>query len=101
LHPQSENYVGNVNPIGPRACYDEGKRAAETLCADYQRLKRINARIVRIFIPHGPYMRDDDGRVVTNSIYKLLKAKPSLFMAMVNEHAHFVMLMILLRGLSG
>lgn len=76
VHPQSENYVGNVNPIGPRACYDEGKRAAETLCADFQRLGRVDARIVRIFNTYGPYMRGDDGRVVTNFILQALKNKP-------------------------
>jgi UDP-glucuronate decarboxylase len=75
VHPQSENYVGNVNPIGPRACYDEGKRAAETLCADFQRLGRVDARIIRIFNTYGPYMRDDDGRVVTNFILQALKGQ--------------------------
>ncbi len=76
VHPQSENYVGNVNPIGPRACYDEGKRAAETLCADFQRLGRVDARMVRIFNTYGPYMRGDDGRVVTNFILQALKNEP-------------------------
>jgi UDP-glucuronate decarboxylase len=75
VHPQSENYVGNVNPIGPRACYDEGKRAAETLCANFQRLGRVDARIIRIFNTYGPYMRDDDGRVVTNFILQALKGQ--------------------------
>ena len=75
VHPQSENYVGNVNPIGPRACYDEGKRAAETLCADFTRLGRVDARIVRIFNTYGPHMRDDDGRVVTNFILQALKGQ--------------------------
>jgi UDP-glucuronate decarboxylase len=76
VHPQSENYVGNVNPIGPRACYDEGKRAAETLCADFTRLGRVDARLVRIFNTYGPYMRGDDGRVVTNFILQALKNEP-------------------------
>jgi len=75
VHPQSENYVGNVNPIGPRACYDEGKRASETLCADFTKLNRVDARIVRIFNTYGPYMRDDDGRVVTNFILQALNGK--------------------------
>jgi UDP-glucuronate decarboxylase len=75
VHPQSENYIGNVNPIGPRACYDEGKRAAETLCADFTRLGRVDARIVRIFNTYGPYMRGDDGRVVTNFILQALKGE--------------------------
>ena len=76
IHPQSENYLGNVNSIGPRACYDEGKRAAETLCADFMRLGRVDARIVRIFNTYGPYMRGDDGRVVTNFILQALKSEP-------------------------
>ncbi|MBJ7494757.1 MAG: GDP-mannose 4,6-dehydratase, partial [Opitutales bacterium] len=75
IHPQSENYLGNVNSIGPRACYDEGKRAAETLCADFQRLGRVDARIVRIFNTYGPHMRGDDGRVVTNFILQALKGQ--------------------------
>lgn len=73
VHPQQENYVGNVNPIGPRACYDEGKRTAETLCADFTRLGRVDARIVRIFNTYGPHMRSDDGRAVTNFILQALK----------------------------
>ncbi len=75
VHPQSEIYVGNVNPVGPRACYDEGKRAAETLCADFTRLGRVDARIVRIFNTYGPHMRDDDGRVVTNFILQSLEGR--------------------------
>jgi len=75
IHPQSENYLGNVNSIGPRACYDEGKRAAETLCADFTRLGRVDARMVRIFNTYGPHMRGDDGRVVTNFILQALKGQ--------------------------
>ena len=71
-HPQTEGYLGNVNPIGPRACYDEGKRIGETLCADFHRLGRVDARIVRIFNTYGPRMRGDDGRVVTNFICQAL-----------------------------
>src|SRR5262245_50589591 len=67
-HPQREAYRGNVNPIGPRACYDEGKRAAETLFMDYHRMNRINIRIVRIFNTYGPRMHPFDGRVVSNFI---------------------------------
>jgi UDP-glucuronate decarboxylase len=76
VHPQPETYLGNVNAIGPRACYDEGKRAAETLCADFARLGRVDARVVRIFNTYGPLMRCDDGRVVTNFIAQALFDRP-------------------------
>ncbi|MCA9268474.1 MAG: SDR family oxidoreductase [Planctomycetales bacterium] len=68
VHPQTESYRGNVNPIGPRACYDEGKRAAETLFMEYHRANRVNVRIVRIFNTYGPRMHPFDGRVVSNFI---------------------------------
>lgn len=68
VHPQPESYRGNVNPIGPRACYDEGKRAAETLFFDYHRSNRVNIRVVRIFNTYGPRMHPFDGRVVSNFI---------------------------------
>jgi UDP-glucuronate decarboxylase len=71
-HPQRESYRGNVNPIGPRACYDEGKRAAEALFMDYHRSNRINIRIVRIFNTYGPRMHPFDGRVVSNFIRQAL-----------------------------
>ncbi len=67
-HPQRESYRGNVNPIGPRACYDEGKRAAETLFFDYYRSNKVNIRVVRIFNTYGPRMHPFDGRVVSNFI---------------------------------
>jgi UDP-glucuronate decarboxylase len=72
VHPQSEAYRGSVNPIGPRACYDEGKRAAETLFMDYHRMHRLNIRIVRIFNTYGPRMHPYDGRVVSNFIRQAL-----------------------------
>jgi len=72
-HPQKESYWGSVNPIGIRACYDEGKRLAETLCAEYRRQHGVDARIVRIFNTYGPMMRADDGRVVSNFIVQALK----------------------------
>ncbi len=75
VHPQSEDYVGHVNPLGPRACYDEGKRCAETLCADYRRQHGVDARIVRIFNTYGPRMQKDDGRVVSNFIVAALQGK--------------------------
>jgi UDP-glucuronate decarboxylase len=72
MHPQRESYWGNVNPTGPRACYDEGKRAAETLTFDYWRAQRVDVRVARIFNTYGPRMRADDGRVVSNLITQAL-----------------------------
>ncbi|RNC81638.1 MAG: SDR family oxidoreductase [Phycisphaera sp.] len=72
VHPQPESYRGNVNPIGPRACYDEGKRAAETLFFDYHRMNNVNIRVVRIFNTYGPRMHPFDGRVVSNFIRQAL-----------------------------
>lgn len=72
IHPQPESYRGNVNPIGTRACYDEGKRAAETLFFDYHRMNRVNIRVVRIFNTYGPRMHPYDGRVVSNFIRQAL-----------------------------
>jgi UDP-glucuronate decarboxylase len=71
-HPQREDYLGNVSSIGPRACYDEGKRAAETLCFDYRRVHGLDVRVARIFNTYGERMRRDDGRVVTNFITRAL-----------------------------
>jgi len=73
VHPQPEGYVGHVNPIGPRACYDEGKRAAETLFFDYHRANKVNIRVVRIFNTYGPRMHPFDGRVVSNFIRQALE----------------------------
>lgn len=72
VHPQPESYRGSVNPIGPRSCYDEGKRAAETLFMDYHRMNHVNVRIVRIFNTYGPRMHPFDGRVVSNFIRQAL-----------------------------
>ncbi len=74
IHPQPESYRGSVNPIGPRACYDEGKRAAETLFFDYHRKNRVNIRVARIFNTYGPRMHPFDGRVVSNFIRQALNA---------------------------
>jgi UDP-glucuronate decarboxylase len=74
-HPQRETYRGNVNPLGPRACYDEGKRAAESLFMDYHRMNRVNIRIVRIFNTYGPRMHPFDGRVVSNFIRQALQGE--------------------------
>lgn len=76
VHPQPEEYWGNVNPIGPRACYDEGKRAAETLFFDYHRQHNLDIRVVRIFNTYGPRMATGDGRVVSNFIVQALTGKP-------------------------
>lgn len=74
-HPQAESYRGNVNPIGPRACYDEGKRCAETLCFDYHRQHGVEIKVARIFNTYGPAMNPDDGRVVSNFIVQALRGK--------------------------
>jgi len=76
VHPQTEEYWGNVNPIGPRACYDEGKRAAETLFFDYRRQHNLNIKVVRLFNTYGPRMHPQDGRVVSNFIMSALQDKP-------------------------
>lgn len=76
IHPQREEYWGNVNPIGLRSCYDEGKRIAETLMMDYHRQNRVDTRIARIFNTYGPRMLEDDGRVVSNFIVQALRGKP-------------------------
>lgn len=76
VHPQPESYWGNVNPIGPRACYDEGKRGAETLLMDARRMWNVDARIVRIFNTYGPRMAFNDGRVVSNFIAQALQDQP-------------------------
>jgi UDP-glucuronate decarboxylase len=76
LHPQPESYRGSVNPIGPRACYDEGKRCAETLFFDYYRQHKVRIRVVRIFNTYGPRMHPNDGRVVSNFIVQALKDEP-------------------------
>ena len=76
IHPQIESYWGNVNPIGVRSCYDEGKRCAETLMMDYHRQNNVDIRIARIFNTYGPRMALNDGRVVSNFIVQALKNKP-------------------------
>ena len=76
MHPQSEEYWGNVNPIGLRSCYDEGKRIAETLMMDYHRQNHVDTRIARIFNTYGPRMLEDDGRVVSNFIVQALRGEP-------------------------
>jgi UDP-glucuronate decarboxylase len=75
VHPQPESYWGNVNPIGPRSCYDEGKRVAETLMMDYYRQDKVDIRIARIFNTYGPRMAENDGRVVSNFIVQALRGQ--------------------------
>ncbi len=75
-HPQTESYWGNVNPIGPRSCYDEGKRVAETLMVDYHRQNDVDIRIARIFNTYGPRMATGDGRVISNFVVQALKGDP-------------------------
>ncbi|QJR80583.1 SDR family oxidoreductase [Alteromonas pelagimontana] len=76
VHPQTEDYFGNVNPIGPRACYDEGKRCAEATCMDFHRTYGTPVKIARIFNTYGPGMQPDDGRVISNFIVQALKNEP-------------------------
>ena len=76
VHPQTEDYWGNVNPIGPRSCYDEGKRCAETLFFDYWRQHKLEIKVARIFNTYGPRMHPNDGRVVSNFIVQALKGEP-------------------------
>ena len=75
IHPQTEDYWGNVNPLGPRACYDEGKRCAETLFFDYRRQHRVRIKVARIFNTYGPRMHPNDGRVVSNFIVQALRGE--------------------------
>ena len=76
VHPQTEDYWGSVNPIGPRSCYDESKRVAETLMSDYRRQNGVDTRIIRIFNTYGPRMHPEDGRVVSNFIVAALRSEP-------------------------
>lgn len=76
VHPQHESYWGNVNPVGPRACYDEGKRCAETLCMEYRRTRGASVRIARIFNTFGPGMSSDDGRVIPSFVHQALRGEP-------------------------
>src|SRR5213083_2465318 len=76
MHPQTEDYWGNVNPIGSRSCYDEGKRCAETLFFDYHRQHRLEIKVARIFNTYGPRMHPNDGRVVSNFVVQALAGQP-------------------------
>ena len=98
-HPQKESYRGNVNTIGPRACYDEGKRVAETLMFDYHRKWGIEIKVARIFNTYGPRMAKDDGRVVSNFIVQALKNKPITIYGKGNQTRSFCYVSELVEGL--
>jgi len=99
VHPQPESYRGNVNPIGPRACYDEGKRAAETLMFDYRRQNNVNIRVVRIFNTYGPRMHPYDGRVVSNFIRQALAGEDITIYGDGNQSRSFCYVDDLIDGL--
>lgn len=99
VHPQTEGYWGNVNPIGPRACYDEGKRCAETLFFDYWRQNRLPIKVVRIFNTYGPNMDPQDGRVVSNFIMQALRNKPITIYGSGKQTRSFCYVSDLVQGL--
>ena len=99
INPQTEEYRGSVNTVGIRSCYDEGKRIAETLCADYQRMHNLNTRIIRIFNTYGPRMRCDDGRVVSNFIFQALQGKPLTIYGDGNQTRSFCFVDDLIKGM--
>jgi UDP-glucuronate decarboxylase len=100
IHPQPERYVGHVNPIGPRACYDEGKRAAETLYFDYHRAYGIPIKIARIFNTYGPRMLENDGRIISNFIVQALKGEPVTVYGDGSQTRSFCYIEDLLNGLE-
>ena len=100
VHPQKEDYVGSVNPIGPRACYDEGKRAAETLFFDYYRQHDVDIRVVRIFNTYGPNMAVNDGRVVSNFIVQALRDEPITIFGNGSQTRSFCYIDDLISGLK-
>jgi UDP-glucuronate decarboxylase len=99
VHPQTEGYWGNVNPVGPRACYDEGKRCAETLFFDYYRQHRLRIKVARIFNTYGPRMHPNDGRVVSNFIVQALKNRPITLFGDGNQTRSFCYVDDLVEGL--
>ncbi len=101
VHPQSEDYWGNVNPIGLRACYDEGKRCAEALCFSYHRQNNVDIRVVRIFNTYGPNMLPDDGRVISNFIVQALKGEPLTIYGRGEQTRSFCYVDDLIDGLMG
>jgi UDP-glucuronate decarboxylase len=101
VHPQTEGYWGHVNPIGPRACYDEGKRCAETLFFDYHRQAKVDIRVIRIFNTYGPRMHPHDGRVVSNFIVQALKGEPITIYGDGNQSRSFCYVDDLIEGMVG
>jgi UDP-glucuronate decarboxylase len=101
VHPQSEDYWGHVNPIGPRSCYDEGKRCAETLFFDYHRQNGVPIKVARIFNTYGPRMHPADGRVVSNFIMQALKGEPITIYGDGSQTRSFCYVDDLIRGLMG
>lgn len=99
-HPQSETYWGHVNPIGPRACYDEGKRVAEALCMAYKTHSKVSIRIARIFNTYGPFVSPDDGRVVSNFILQALEGAPLTIYGDGSQTRSFCYVDDLLEGLT-
>ena len=99
VHPQPEEYWGNVNPVGSRSCYDEGKRVAETLMMDYHRQNGVDIRIARIFNTYGPRMSIDDGRVVSNLIVQALRGEPMTVYGDGSQTRSFCYISDLVRGL--
>ena len=98
-HPQTESYKGSVNTTGIRSCYDEGKRVAETLCADYERIHGVDIRIMRIFNTYGPNMRSDDGRVISNFIVQALKNQKMTIYGDGNQTRSFCYVDDLIKGM--
>jgi UDP-glucuronate decarboxylase len=100
VHPQPEHYVGHVNPIGPRACYDEGKRVAETLYFDYHRAWSVPIKLARIFNTYGPRMLENDGRIISNFIVQALKSEPITVYGDGSQTRSFCYIEDLLNGLE-
>jgi UDP-glucuronate decarboxylase len=100
VHPQTEDYWGNVNSVGPRACYDEGKRCAETLFFDYHRQHRLRIKVARIFNTYGPRMHPNDGRVVSNFVMQALKGKPLTIYGDGSQTRSFCYIDDLVQGLT-
>jgi UDP-glucuronate decarboxylase len=99
-HPQKESYWGNVNPIGVRSCYDEGKRAAETLFFDYNRQHSVPIKVIRIFNTYGPHMHPEDGRVVSNFIVQALSNKPITIYGDGSQTRSFCFVSDLIQGMT-
>lgn len=99
VHPQTEDYWGNVNPLGPRSCYDEGKRVAESLCMNYHREHGLQVRIIRIFNTYGPRMDPNDGRVISNFITQALRGDPLTIYGDGQQTRSFCYVDDLLRGM--